>query len=148
MVSKQKISITIIFLIMLIILTGACTAAPAQKDDFEDTPWVLEQYGEKNTLKSVLAGTKITATFESAEGQLHGSAGCNQYFGDYEVDNGQLSILSLANTEMACLDPEGVMEQERQYLQILHAAESYKLQDDKLIVYSGDSELVFITAEE
>jgi len=148
MVLKQKIFMAVI-LTVLLFLCGACTAVePTQEDNLEDITWTLELYGEKNALKAVLAGTKITATFESAKGQLRGSAGCNQYFADYELSDGKLSVLNAANTERACLDPEGVMEQEQQYLSILRAAESYRIQHNKLLIDCGDSELIFITTEE
>jgi len=132
-----------------VILAGACTQAePAQTSDLEGTTWILEQYGEKAAPKAVIDGTRITATFESSEGQVRGSAGCNQYFGDYEVSNGQLSVYGVGSTEMACMDPEGIMEQEQQYLKILQSAKSFKIENRKLLIDCGDSELVFIAREE
>jgi len=110
-----------------------------------DTTWILESYGEMGNLNAVLEGTEITAVFDSTQGQVNGSAGCNSYFGDYEIDNSELSILNVANTEMYCLEPEGIMEQEQQYLGLIQDAESYQVQDGTLQINCGDQILIYIT---
>ena len=121
----------------------AVTPGSSQSSGLEDARWVLESYGEQGNLKAVLEGTEITAIFDSVEGRVHGSAGCNTYSGDYQSSNNKLSIPAIAQTEMYCLEPEGVMEQERQYLKALQAAESYQIQDGKLQVNGSAQVLVF-----
>lgn len=120
---------------------AACSAEPAAIDD---TAWVLLRYGEQGKLQAVLAGTEITATFNSQGSQVKGSGGANTYFGDYKATKNELSISNLAWTEMFRLDPEGVMEQEQQYLSALQAAESYTIEDGELrISCSGNRVLIF-----
>ncbi len=114
----------------------------------EDIMWLLESYGEQGDLQAVLEGTEITAIFDSAEGQVTGSAGCNSYFARYEASGNELSILELAWTEMGCLEPQGILEQETQYLQALQSAESYKIEDGKLQITSGNQVLIFRISEE
>ena len=138
---KAKLCLGIILLSFLVIVFGACTGEDA--GEFEDMKWILESFGEPGNQQAVLEGTQVTVTFESAENQLSGSAGCNSYFGDYEVNGSKLSIHQLANTEMACLEPEGVMTQETRYLQALHAVDSYELLDGKLRLNSEGQVLVF-----
>ncbi|MFC1976800.1 META domain-containing protein [Chloroflexota bacterium] len=121
----------------------ACTKAVEDADAIEDTTWVLESYGEQGNLQAVLEGTEITATFQSAEGQVNGSAGCNSYFGGYQIDENKLSVPMMAHTEMYCVEPEGAMEQETQYLRLLSAAESYEVTEDKLQIIAGSQVLVF-----
>jgi len=127
-------------------LLAAGCAETTQAGDLEDIRWVLESYGEQGNLTPVIEGTRITATFESDEGQVRGSAGCNSYFGGYEIDEG-LSITTLGHTEMYCMDPEGVMDQETEYLKILQTAESYRIQDGKLQINCGN-QLVLIYTEQ
>jgi len=103
---------------------------------------MLESYGEQGNLQAVLEGTEITATFRSAEGQVEGSAGCNSYFGGYEIDKNKLSIPMMAYTEMACLEPEGVMEQEDKYLRILPDVDSYEISGGKLRMVAGAKALI------
>jgi len=121
----------------------ACGEATGDTANIEDTKWVLESYGEQGNLQAVLAGTRVTATFDSAEDQVKGSAGCNTYFGDYQISGNNLSIPVIANTEMYCLEPEGIMEQENQYLSAMRAAESYEIQNGKLRIIAGSQVLVF-----
>jgi len=121
----------------------ACAEVSEDTEAIEDTTWVLESYGEQGNLQVVLEGTEITATFESAEGKVKGSAGCNSYFGGYQVDKNKLSIPMMAHTEMYCMEPEGVMEQETQYLRLLSAVESYEIIEGKLRIIAGSQELVF-----
>ena len=110
----------------------------------EDTKWVLQSYGEPGNLDDVIADTEITAEFVSSEGTVKGSAGCNSYFGSYEVDGSQLSIPGpIGATEMYCAEPEGVMDQEQQYLITLQLAESYGIDGDELRINCGTQVLVF-----
>jgi heat shock protein HslJ len=115
-----------------------------QELTLEDTKWILLSYGETGNLTDVLANTEITAEFVSAEGTVKGSAGCNSYFGSYEVEGGQLLIPGpVGATEMYCMEPEGVMDQEQKYLATLQLAESYEIDDDELSIRCGSQVLIF-----
>ncbi len=114
----------------------------------EDITWILESYGEPESLQTVLEETEITALFDSTEEQVIGSAGANHYFGAYQVSKNKLSIQEIAHTEMYRLDPEGVMEQEDYYLKTLQAAESYEIEDVKLQITSANQVLIFKAIEE
>ena len=110
----------------------------------EDTKWVLQSYGESGNLTDTLANTEITAEFVSSEGTVKGSAGCNSYFGSYEVEGDKLSIPGpIGVTEMYCMEPEGAMDQEQQYLIPLGLAEDYEVDGDKLRINYGDQVLIF-----
>jgi heat shock protein HslJ len=124
--------------------TPTVTPLPTTTSALEDTKWILESYGELVNLEHVLTDTRITAEFVSSEGTVEGSAGCNSYSGSYEVEDSQLSIPGpIAATEMYCADPEGVMEQEQQYLEILQAAESYSIEEEELQINCGDQVLIY-----
>jgi putative lipoprotein len=117
---------------------------PVSAAGLEDTKWVLISYGELKFERSVLPNTELTVEFVSTEGTVKGSAGCNSYFGSYEVEGNQLSIPGpIAATEMACMEPEGVMDQEQEYLTILQNAETYEIEDEQLHILSGDQVLIF-----
>jgi len=113
----------------------------------EDSKWFLRSYGEQSNLKDVIEGTEITATFNSSEGQVGGSAGCNIYGGRYQIIASTLSISEVFSTEMACLSPEGVMEQEQEFLSILANAQSFQTDDTTLTIFcSSGQKLYFTTA--
>jgi len=78
--------------------------------------WGLLTYNNgKGGLVSVLSGTEITAVF-GEDGNLAGSAGCNDYAATYSTDGDSISIGPAATTRKMCTDPEGIMEQEAGYL--------------------------------
>jgi len=130
-----------ILLIVLALTFGAC--AKPSPTPLEDATWILESYGEQGNLLTMLEGTEITATFDSAEKQVNGSAGCNSYFGDYQLSDNELTFTIIGHTEMYCMEPEGVMEQETQYLKTLNSAESYQVKDGTLQVNCGNEILIY-----
>ena len=134
-------TIKVLFAIFLV-STLWLAACGAGAEALEDKTWVLESYGEPGSLNTVLEDIETNITFDSAEGKISGSAGCNHYFGDYEVSGNELSFPGpIASTEMWC--GEEIGEQERQYLNALIEAESYKIEGDKLTINCGQQILVF-----
>jgi heat shock protein HslJ len=139
---------TITILLILVALSGiglaACTGQP-DAIALEDTTWVLESYGEQGNLQAVLEDTEITAVFDSAEAKVSGSAGCNNYFASYAIDNNELSIIPpIGSTQMYC---EGFMDQENQYLAILEGAETFQVQDSQLRVSSSGNRVLIFNAQ-
>ena len=132
---KPKLLLTL--LVLSAIILTACTACTPACEDIE---WVLESYGEEGNLQPALEGNEPTTKFDSAEGQVTGSTGCNHYFGAYEINKDKLSIGPMAQTEMWC---EGLMDQEQECLTILQAAESYQITGGKLEISSGANRLIF-----
>ena len=102
---------------------------------------VLSYNNGKEAVVSVIIGTELTAVFDE-EGQLSGAAGCNNYSAVYEVDGEMINIGPAITTRMACSDPEGIMEQEMDYLAALEMASSYQFEDDRLILLDSESRRV------
>jgi putative lipoprotein len=120
----------------------ATGSPPILAADLEDTTWVLISYGEPKYLRAVLENTEITATFNSGKGQVVGSAGCNSYFGGYELKDNELSLTGpIGSTMMSC--GEEIDQQEIEYLQIVQNAESYEIDGNQLQITSGDKVLIF-----
>ena len=114
----------------------------------EDTDWVLVSYmDQEGVLAEPLPGTNTTAQFQ--DGQVNGNAGCNNFFGGYEVDGHNLSVGPLASTEMFCGSPPGVMEQEYAYLAALGSAASFAIEGGQLVIadLEGKTVLIYNVAE-
>jgi hypothetical protein len=138
----------LVLTIVTVVVVGCVDSVPKPEpmpaDILEGVTWILKGYGKLGNLQEVLDGSEI-AIFDRDNGQINGSAGCNNYFGSYQVSDDKLTIMDLANTEMACLEPEGVMEQENQYLGLLRTAVSYLAQDGELHINSGGEILIYVT---
>lgn len=117
---------------------------PDNRPTLENADWTLISYGPSDNLTPVIDGTEITLHFDGYTGELGGKGGCNQYFGGYAADDESITVTSaIGYTEMACMEPEGVMEQEQAYLSILHSMESYEISMGNLKIYCGDNILNF-----
>jgi len=93
------------------------------------TSWELQSLNGNG----LLPGTTITIKFSSD--QVTGSAGCNQYAGSFLTGDTTLSIDDVFSTEMGCMEPEGILEQEQVYLAALAAAAKYQTSADILIIF-------------
>ena len=140
---KYGIILMVVSAALILAFTG-CSGSSSDK--LEDVKWVLESYGDRDNPQDVIEGTEVTATFNSEDDRVTGVAGCNNYFGGYEINDG-LSVGMLANTEMWCGEPEGRMDQETEYLTILQAAESYTVKGSKLTIDCGDDVLIYTASE-
>jgi len=129
------------FLILLAI--GGCgLISNGSGVDLNGTAWSLVSYGGT----SVISGTNMTAKFN--QGEINGSTGCNMYFGSYQSKADQLTISEMGWTEMACMDPEGVMDQEMDIMSMLSTTVSYEVEGETLRLQTEDGdELVFSSTD-
>jgi heat shock protein HslJ len=105
-----------------------------------DTAWQLESLAGNDVLPDT------TITLEFSDNEVSGSAGCNHYGGRYRAGKDSLKVSDLFWTEIGCLEPEGVMEQERAYLTALSGAAGYLIDDGRLEIVdeTGTQTLVFV----
>ena len=131
-----------LFMVFTVLTVAACVTSGSA---LEENKWSLKSYGEQSNPEQVLEGTEVTVTFDSREGQVSGSGGCNTYFASYEVKGNNLSISDLAWTEMACISPVGVMEQEQEFLSLLGDAESFQVDDTSLTITCSNGSQIYFT---
>ena len=127
----------------LINASGAVTAkfSALEPVSLEGSSWQVIGYNNgKQAVVSVIIGTKIAANF-GEDGTLSGSAGCNNYNATYEFDQENISIGPAAATRMFCQEPEGIMEQEVQYLAALETAATYLIEVDKMEMRTAEGAL-------
>ncbi len=106
------------------------TVFNAQSTGLAGTAWIVTGYNNgKQAVVSVMNGTELTANF-GADGQLSGSAGCNNYTASYQTDGSTITIGPAASTKKAC--EQAVMDQEQQYLAALSTAATYRIDGNQL----------------
>lgn len=117
----------------------------AQSQDLAGTSWIVTGFNNgKQAVVSPLLDTEITLSFD-ADGKLSGKA-CNSFFGSYETASGTLKISEMGRTEMYCVEPEGIMEQEDQFLAALASAATYRVDGNSLeLRTAGDEMAVSLT---
>jgi len=120
---------------------GAALAVfSAQSQDLAGTNWIVTGFnnGHQGVVSPIL-DTELTLVFDS-EGKLSGRV-CNSYFGAYETGKGTIKISELGQTEMYCVEPEGIMEQESQFLQALATAATYRVDGNRLEMRTAGDEI-------
>ncbi len=133
------------FLFILCILTTGVLTSSCNEDDVIITEllqtWTLQSFGKIGDEQALIQDTEITLEFDD-EHKIRGNA-CNYYFGTYEAKNdGTTSFKQLAMTEMACLSPEGTMNQESQYLEALSHVSAYEVEQDRLHLFYNEGQSV------
>jgi heat shock protein HslJ len=120
--------------------TAILTYSVVQPLPLAGTNWSMLNYNNgRDALLSALAGTEVTALF-SVDGNLSGTAGCNNYRASYQTDDNNIQIGPAATTRMFCSEPEGIMEQESDYLAALESAATYRIDRRQLwLFYANNS---------
>ncbi len=93
---------------------------------------------DKGDWAPALASDPISLTF--ADGEIKGSAGCNRYFGTYQIDGQSLILGDIASTMMIC--PEAVMSQEHTYLTDLAQVTTFQIKEETLSLYDAAATLI------
>jgi heat shock protein HslJ len=127
----KKTGIAVIISFFTILLSACADSNLAGQPSLENTSWVLTAFNDKHPIE----GTQPTIHFEDA--QVSGKASCNSYGGSYQVTGDAISFSVLFQNEMFCIDPEGVMEQERTYMDLLGVAQRFEVFDGVLTIFVG-----------
>lgn len=104
--------------------------------------WTLVAYGSPENPQAAIQGSPATITF-TPEG-VNGQAGCNQYSGSYQYENGTLTFSNIVSTLMAC--EQSIMDQEIAFLEALQTATSFQLNNGQLQIFYNGGVLTFSAA--
>jgi heat shock protein HslJ len=91
--------------------------------------------------QELLEDTAITLKF--SERGISGSSGCNFYSAQYtrQPKNG-IEIGEVANTEMGCSNPAGILEQGEAYISTIQKAISYRLNAENLFMMDAQGNIL------
>jgi len=134
---KTKTKTLFVTISLCLCLLSACVFIN-QNDTLDGTAWLLTLIDNIPPL----SGTRLTVEFSSQ--LVDGSSGCNSYGGSYDIKGEKIFINQIAMTEMACLDP-GVMEQEQTFIKYLQDAQNFALSEGYLLIFRSDGKaLTFV----
>ena len=122
---------------------GAVVTPPA----IENKTWVLLNINEQPPVDS----RRVTLTFDAqgvTEGRFKGKAPCNSYFGNYKINQNELTMVRPGSTRLLCT-PE-IMKQEDKFLSAFQGVDQLLLANDRLIINNRDmnQKLVFVPETE
>jgi len=122
----------------------APTATPAPAPDpLAGTRWNVVNYNNGQGIVTLLPGTSADLAF-GADGQVTGNAGCNSFFGPYRASGNSLSAGPLGSTSRICPDPEGLMDQEAQFLRALQSAASFRIDGNTIEIQNAAGQIVVV----
>jgi heat shock protein HslJ len=107
-------------------------------NDLTGITWrVVELSG--HPVATPLHGDRPFILFDAAKRQATGYAGCNRFFGGYDLDGAALTFGLMGATNMACPDLEEGLETE--FFKVLHATRRWEIVDGILRLLNGDAVL-------
>ena len=125
-----------------LVIAGCGALQSMAPDPLDGMSWELAALGDAVPLPDYA----ITANFD--QGRVYGSAGCNTYGASYQITGSRITIGPIAMTEMGCVDPEGIMEQEMAYVSVLAKTETFDLSENGLGLGQPDgTTLIFIPTD-
>lgn len=144
----MKHNFIIFFITIILSILYSCSTTAEIKEVKEETQIEEEKIEIKNELngrkfKLVSAYPEMNITIEFGENKVYGFSAINNYFSEYLTDGDIFSVKSIATTKKTA--SKEYREAENKYLNMLRDATSYKLNGNKLTIYtllSGEN-LVF-----
>jgi len=120
------------------------TAEPTAEPTEEPSDPSKDLEGKKWGMLNTLPDTEIYMTF--ARGTVSGSAGCNNFTGNYQTrSDGGIVISDLTPGRKACDQP--IMDQEHQFLTDLASATAFQVQGDQMTLFIPGGTLQFQTED-
>lgn len=137
---KELLRIPLVLVLLVAGCGGSVTPGVEDPDAGAQGSWQLVEGRGASGPVPILETHRITLTFE--DGRAGGTAACNHYGGEVEIDGSELRIDQLAGTDMACEPPEA-MEAERLYLDALTGVTAFERTGERLTLTGPDVELVY-----
>ncbi len=123
-------------------LTGCSTmnnkAAPVDTPSQESRlelllgEWQIEDVNGAGIIDS----SHITITFNE-EGRVYGSASCNRYSSQYELNGDSLTFSHSLATKMAC--PEALMNQEQKFLETFNEISQFEINENGTLILKSNN---------
>jgi len=120
----------------------------AQSQSLAGTVWHATGINNgKGGVASLVRDSSVTMAFAD-DGRASGSAGCNNYTAGYRSEGASLAFSQAAVTRKLCASPEGVMEQEQQFLHALATVATARIEGDRLELRTASGALALSLARD
>ena len=110
-------------------LPGLAFAQDAEPYAAEQVEWLLQSWSDGEAMMDIPEGVETTLFLSG--GDVNGSAGCNSYFGSYDIDESSLSFGPMGVTAMICGEPAQSVEDA--YLPLLETTAGWSVDDEGML---------------
>jgi heat shock protein HslJ len=130
---------TVIFRQVTINVAGAV-------DPLAGTRWEVVNFNNgRGAVVTPLIDTNLTMEFGS-NGSLNGNSGCNTYSASYQINGSNITIGLPGGTQQLCTEPEGIMEQEAEFLAALQSASTFTINGSRLEIRTAGGQNAIIAS--
>jgi heat shock protein HslJ len=138
---RSRVFLTAFTCLLPIVLFGGAAAASEGPERVE---WRLVVLGNA-TVPALPGGRQPSLRLDQAQKRVTGYAGCNNFFGSYELAGTSLKFGPLAATRRACPEPQSSVE--TKYLEALAKVRGWKLEAGELLLVANSEVLARLTTK-
>ena len=124
-------------------LPGLSLAQDDEPFAAEGLGWLLASYTDGEAMVDVMDDVDVTLLLDA--GEAVGSAGCNSYFGSYEIDEQSLTFGPLGSTLAFCEGPG--QETEDAYLPLLAEVVGWEVEEKTLSLLDEEEAVILVYDE-
>lgn len=122
---------TLLFIILIVSL-----GCKTQQVSITNTEWKLVKlYNEDFSSLN----PRITLKLDEAQKKINGFAGCNRFFGGYDLNQSTLKFSNTGSTKMFCQDKSEI---EDKYFKALSEVQSFQSESGKLFLITGEKTIL------
>jgi heat shock protein HslJ len=142
---------TVAAILLMISMSMVCcmkrgtTVSASDIKRIQGVRWYLTQVGG-SPVSPQADGKQPHMALDPAKKQVTGFAGCNNFFGNYELDGSSLSFGPIGATRMACPDLETGLE--TKLFEALQSTRKWKIEDGDLLLLETDAALARFSREQ
>jgi len=125
-------------LVAVIVPLGSCESIASPLEDFN---WVCYQYGNPTNFTIPIAGTQLSARFNSKTKMVTGSGGINDFSANYTLERLTVSLGTMQVTTLGG-DAE-ILKRENAYFNFLKKVDRFEMERGQLILFAGENRAYF-----
>ena len=132
---RTWLSVMIVAFALIVVREGSGRGEPLSSNNLTGVEWRVREFSGHPVAPSIDRQEPFII-FDEAKKQATGYAGCNRFFGGYELKGVALRFRPIGATKRACPDLKEAVETE--FLKVLDATRSWRIVDGTLELLNGD----------
>ena len=132
---RTWLSLPIVVFALVVAGEGSGRGEPLSSNNISGVEWQVSELSGHRVAPSVDRQQPFII-FDAAKKQASGYAGCNRFFGGYELEGVALKFSPIGATKRACPDLEEGVETE--FFKVLDATRRWRIVDGTLELLNGD----------